>query len=137
MPHYLLVGLGSALGGLARFAVVLAAIATVGPTFPAGTLTVNVLGSLLIGFIAGLARFGAGSIISPEQRALLAVGFCGGFTTVSFFAWQAVFMAGAGRAALAVLYVAGSVALALGAVWAGYALAERFTRRITPDGGAS
>lgn len=131
MKHYLLVGLGSALGGLARFAVVLAAIATFGPTFPAGTLTVNVLGSLLIGFIAGLARAGGGALITPEQRALLAVGFCGGFTTVSFFAWQAVFMSADGRAPLALVYVAGSVALALAGVWAGFALADRVSRKVT------
>jgi CrcB protein len=57
-----------------------------GGTFPAGTLVVNVAGSLAIGF---LIRYGTGSaLFSPEMRAGLTIGFCGAFTTMSTFAYE-------------------------------------------------
>jgi len=121
MRHYLLVGLGSAVGGLARFGTVTAAVALFGPGFPVGTLAVNVLGSLLIGLIMGLSC-AERRLITPELRSLLAVGFCGGFTTFSFFSWHILALTEAGQAPLALLYIASTTLLSLLAVWIGYGL---------------
>ena len=80
------VALGSAVGGVARFALATIVQQRVGPDFPAGTLVVNVSGSLLLGF---LLRYSLGTVaISPEVRALLTTGFCGGYTTFSTFSYE-------------------------------------------------
>lgn len=123
MRHYLFVGVGSAVGGLARFGTVTAAVAVFGPGFPIATLFVNVLGSLLIGLIAGLSRAESRLLITPERRSLLAVGFCGGFTTFSFFSWHILALAEAGQAPLALLYLASTTLFSLLAVGIGYVLA--------------
>lgn len=128
MRHYLYVAIGSGLGGLARYASVAAGLAVFGSAFPLGTLFVNVVGSALIGVIAGLARAESRYILRPETRSLLAVGFCGGFTTFSFFAWQ-TYVLSAVSAWLATIYVVTSVALSLAAVWAGFAFTVRLSSR--------
>jgi len=120
MRAYLLVALGSALGGAARFGSVTSAVAIAGPAFPFGTLLVNVVGSLLIGVVAGLADAPDRSRLSSEQRTLLATGFCGGFTTFSFFSWQVLALASSGQPLLAALYVLLSLTLPLLAAWYGY-----------------
>src|SRR5438105_9812919 len=84
------VALGSAVGGVARFALATIVQQRVGPDFPAGTLVVNVSGSLLLGF---LLRYSLGTVaISPEVRALLTTGFCGGYTTFSTFSYDTMLL---------------------------------------------
>lgn len=109
---WLAVAVGSALGGMARFAVQLlsarlaSAEALVNgasrPGWPWGTLTVNVLGSLAIGLLAG---WWAGRGQPPLPRALLMVGVMGGFTTYSSFALETVQLWNAGAASRALAYV--------------------------------
>jgi len=86
---YVFVGAGGALGAMARFALNVALQR--GVTFPWGTLSANLLGSLLMGVIAQLVAssewFNNAGIIPDQYRLLFAVGFCGSFTTLS-----AVFM---------------------------------------------
>ena len=79
MIHLLFVALGGALGAVLRHASNLAALRLFGPGFPAGTLFVNVAGSLAMGlFIGWLAKRAGGS--TNEMRLLVATGFLGGFT---------------------------------------------------------
>ena len=79
---------GSAIGGVARYLLSDVVQARSGSTFPIGTLVVNLVGCLVLGFIVELARDSAA--ITPAVRALLTVGFCGGFTTFSTFSLEAV-----------------------------------------------
>ena len=115
---FALVGLGGALGAMARYGVGRASFAVFGPNLPAGTLIVNVAGGFLMGVLAGwlAARDGA-----PALRAFLAVGVLGGFTTFSAFSLEFINLwrdRGAGPAAL---YAVLSVALSAAALLAGLA----------------
>ena len=82
----LLVGLGSMLGGVARYGLTLATKNASAFSLPWGTLASNLAGCLLIGFIAGVG--GRTEALSTEMRLLLATGFCGGFTTMSSFVYE-------------------------------------------------
>lgn len=84
---------------------------------PSAPLTVNILGCLLIGMVYGLAENNIS--ISPALKLLLTVGFCGGFTTFSTFMNESLSLLRADSAAMMALYVGGSVALGLLAVFAG------------------
>jgi CrcB protein len=114
------VALGGALGAALRFMVgegarrwpALAA-------FPWTTLAVNVAGSLALGFIL---RWATTHEASPQARAFLMVGVCGGFTTFSAFALEAAGMLQHAQVLRAALYATGSVLLCVGAVFLGFAL---------------
>lgn len=82
--HVLLVAVGGAAGAVARFLVTKASVTYLGTAFPYSTLAVNIVGSFILGVIAGMAL---GRIAVPETvRLLVGVGFCGAFTTFSTFA---------------------------------------------------
>ena len=117
MTNILLIGAGGFVGALTRYWFG-AAIQALSQQlhFPAGTLTINVLGCLLIG---GLARLGVQNAISAELRLLLITGFLGAFTTFSAFGNETVLLMQNQKSGLALLYVAASVLLGLGAIWAG------------------
>jgi fluoride exporter len=121
---YLAVGLGSALGGVARWLVADALQGAPGVGFPWGTLWVNTSGSLLIGAYAALVAPGGARQHRAGQRLFVMTGFCGGYTTFSFFNLETLWMFQAGRVGFAGLYMAVSVVLWLGAAWAGYVLAR-------------
>jgi CrcB protein len=106
MPNLLLVMLGGALGAGARHLAGVAGPRWLGPGFPWATLFVNLLGSLLIGLLAGwLVRAGG----SEQARLFLAVGVLGGFTTFSAFSLELGLMVQRGELATAVAYVLASV----------------------------
>ncbi len=110
MNAYFLVGLGGAVGSMARFGVGRLVPVT---GFPAATLIVNVAGSFLMGMlIAVLSRWAVEW--SHEARLLLAVGLLGGFTTFSAFSLDAITLIERGQWAVAAGYVALSVAGSLG-----------------------
>ena len=112
MNAYLLVALGSALGGVLRFWL----SALMGERLGAmhlGTVFVNVSGSFVIGFIAALGPM-------PFTQQLLIIGVLGGYTTFSSFSLQTLELANAGRWSAAGANVALSVALSLAAVWLGH-----------------
>ena len=124
MLRVLLVGLGGGLGAMARYGVSVWAAQWPGAAaFPAGTLLVNVLGCFVIGVLgfAGETR----GLLTPEARLLLVTGFLGGFTTFSTFGSETLGLARGGATAAALGYVGAHLALGLGAVWAGQALAQR------------
>jgi CrcB protein len=78
-----------------------------GSSFPLGTLVINLAGSLLIGFILRLAT--GATVISPDLRAALTIGFCGAFTTMSTFSYESVRLLSDGEYWYAGLYVGGTV----------------------------
>lgn len=122
MLAYLWIGLGGALGSMARHWSNGAVAALAGVDFPWGTLVINVLGSFIIGFAAAAmsddGRFPTGD--SPRQFVL--VGLCGGYTTFSAFSLQTLGLIQAGQWGAAAGNAALSVGLCMIAVWAGYAL---------------
>ena len=117
----LLVMLGGALGAGARHLTGRATLALFGPGFPYGTLTVNLVGGLAMGLLAGtLMRTGA----SEAWRLFLGVGVLGGFTTFSAFTLDAVTLYQRGAGAVALGYVLCSVLGSVAALLAGLALAR-------------
>jgi fluoride exporter len=116
------VAVGSAIGGVSRFLLGGYVQRTTGALFPVGTLLINVSGSLLIGFI--LRYGGDQASISSEARALLAIGFCGGYTTFSTFSYETIALIETGAIGRATLYVVLSVVLSLLATWAGMSIAR-------------
>lgn len=120
--NWLLVALGGAAGAVARFAVGQAVTPRPPGSFPWATFGINVAGSLLLGVVMALTH---GSEPGWRLRALLVIGFCGGFTTFSSFSYETLGLFEARAYAAAFGYVLGSVAVGLAAVAAGLWLAER------------
>lgn len=118
------VALGTAIGGLLRALVSFAAF-ELAPGFPWGTLIVNALGSLMIGFYATLTGPDGRLIASSRRRHFVMTGICGGFTTFSVFSLDTVHLVEVRAVGAASLYLGLSVATWLGAVWLGYLLAAR------------
>lgn len=117
MHHLFLVMLGGAVGAGARHLVGRAALALWGPGFPVGTLAVNVIGGFAMGLLAGwLATRASGN---EALRYLLGVGVLGGFTTFSAFSLETVLMIERGELTTALFYILASVALSIGALFAG------------------
>jgi CrcB protein len=125
---YAAVAAGSALGALARYLCSVAAVALLGPAFPWGTLTVNVLGSFLIGLYASLSEPDGRLLASPAQRQFVMAGFCGGFTTFSIFSLETLLLVDRQEFHLAAIYVTVSVALWLASVWIGYRIGSKMNR---------
>jgi CrcB protein len=116
------VALGSAVGGVARYLLGGWIQQRAGTTFPIQTLLINVTGSLLLGF---LQRYALESVaISPEIRAMLTIGFCGGYTTFSTFSFETVRMLEDGDWKRAALYMSLSVILSVGAAVLGIMAAK-------------
>jgi len=120
---YFWIAAGSALGGMARFWGSGVIARAFGETFPWGTLTVNVSGSLLIGVIAALTGPDGRIFLSSTTRLALMAGFCGGYTTFSSFSLQTLSLIQDGEWWLAGANIALSVVACLVAVWVGYAFA--------------
>ncbi|MEZ5891406.1 MAG: fluoride efflux transporter CrcB [Xanthobacteraceae bacterium] len=120
---YLWIVIGSALGGGARYWCSGFVARMIGETFPWGTLTVNVIGSFIIGFFATLTGPDGRVFASTNTRQFVMLGFCGGFTTFSSFSIQTLLLVQDGEWLRAGGNIVGSVVLCLLAVWAGYAAA--------------
>ncbi len=118
MQGFLLVGLGGAVGAMARYGVGLIALRLMGPNFPWGTLTVNIIGGLAMGAVFALHAD------KRDLTLLLATGVLGGFTTFSAFSLETVRMMERGATMTAIAYVIASVVLSCAAVMAGMALAK-------------
>ncbi|MFI5234852.1 MAG: fluoride efflux transporter CrcB [Gemmatimonadales bacterium] len=114
---WLYVALGGAAGSVLRYLLGTAFHSWVPGTFPVGTLVINVTGSFLLGLI--LQSSNGNAAVSPELRVLLAVGFCGGYTTFSAFSWETLQLIHAAQWGRALGYVALSVIVSLGATLLG------------------
>jgi len=117
-----LVFLGAGIGGVLRHGVNLVSLKWLGASFPYGTMAINIIGSGVMGLVAGLLAFKAGEGWTQNARLFLATGILGGFTTFSAFSLDAVLLWERGEATLAAVYVVGSVVLSLAALIAGLAL---------------
>jgi CrcB protein len=101
------VALGGALGSALRYLVGLTVQSRAGLDFPVGTLAVNLTGCVLLGFVIHYAL--ATPAMTPELRALLTTGLCGGYTTFSTFGYETVALLQDGDWSRALLYVGLSV----------------------------
>ncbi len=117
---YLLVGLGGFFGSISRFATAQFMQRFFQTTFPVGTLTVNIVGSLVIGILFGLSEYF--TWLSPSMRMFLAVGFCGGFTTFSSFAYENISLLRDAQYFSFILYLGVSILAGLLAAWLGFVL---------------
>jgi len=121
---WLAVGVGGGIGAMARYGVGALALRWLGPNFPWGTLSVNLLGSAAMGlFIAWLA---AKEPHSALMRSFVAAGLLGGFTTFSTFALDAVTLYRDRTLAIAGAYVAASVIFSICGIFAGLAAGKAF-----------
>ncbi len=122
MTQLLIVGAGGAFGAIGRYWLSIWVYSLTGRAFPWGTLAVNLLGSLLMGFLAVwlLERM----TLSDEMRALLMVGFLGSFTTFSTFALETLLLLEQGSVARAGLNIAVSVVTCIAAAWVGTLIAK-------------
>ncbi|HEY9507551.1 MAG TPA: fluoride efflux transporter CrcB [Gemmatimonadales bacterium] len=116
------VALGGAIGSAMRLLLSSLIQQRSGLGFPLGTLTINVTGSLLLGF---LLRYGVATpAISPEVRGMLTVGFCGGYTTFSTFSYEIAALLEDGAHGRAMTYILASVTLSLAATFMGFGMAR-------------
>ena len=118
----LLVGAGSAIGGILRLIAGKACMQFFAYPFPIATFVVNISGSFLIGLLYAL--YGKTGNFTPSQLLFLTTGLCGGFTTFSSFTYENMLLLKSGQYAIAFAYIGGSLILGMLAVFAGYALGK-------------
>jgi len=123
MTKIMLIALGGGAGSVLRYLIAGWGQRLASETFPFGTLLVNVLGCLLIGFL--YAAFAGPWLVREEYRLALLVGVLGGFTTFSTFGYETFTLANDGQWGLVLFNVGLSVTLGLAAVGLGYRLAEK------------
>lgn len=111
MQSSIIVFLGAGLGGLLRHVMNTWITALLGSAFPYGILAINVLGSTVMGLVAGWFAFRSGG--AHELRLFLATGVLGGFTTFSAFSLDTALLIERGETLAAAAYVVGSVALSV------------------------
>lgn len=122
---FLVIGIGSALGGLARYGCGLLAVALWGALFPWGTILINLIGSFVIGGFATLTGPDGRVYVSPLGRQFVMVGLCGGYTTFSAFSLETLELLQHGRPLAAAANIALSLLFGLSAVWLGHVIAQR------------
>ena len=125
---YLWIAVGSALGGVGRFALSGWVAERIGEVFPWGTLIVNASGSFVIGFFHTLTEPGGRLLAGPTTRQFVMIGICGGYTTFSSFSLQTLNLVREGDMLRAFGNIAGSVVLCLAAVWLGHIAAVALNR---------
>jgi CrcB protein len=125
MTGFLIVFLGGGIGAALRHGVNLLSARWLGASFPWHTLFENVTGSLVMGVLA--ACFALKGDATQSWRLFLTTGILGGYTTFSAFSLDAMLLYERGAVATAALYVAASVALSIGGLFAGLALVRHFS----------
>jgi len=124
LTKLLCIATGGALGSLLRYLVGGWAQSTTSSQFPIGTLTVNALGCLLIGFL--MAAFTGPILVREELRLGLVVGVLGGFTTFSAFAYETMRLAAGRQWAFVAANLTVSNAVGLLGVWIGARAAQKW-----------
>lgn len=119
---FLIVALGAGAGGVLRYYISTQLIKQIAVIFPLGTLTVNVLGSFLLGFL--IFAFDEKELLNPTLKLLLGVGFCGGFTTFSTFSLETINLIRDTQFLYAGLNIFLNVILTMLGVYLGYIVAK-------------
>lgn len=122
LKNLLIVGAGGFFGSIARYLVYLLIDKRVASSFPWSTFTVNVAGSLILGIIMGVIL--KTTMANDNMRLLLAVGFCGSFTTFSTFVSENMHLYYQKNLTAAFLYTTASIIFGLAAVFGGYMLGK-------------
>jgi fluoride exporter len=125
---YLWVAIGSAFGGVGRFALSVVIAERIGGPFPWATLLVNVSGSFAIGLFATLTGPDGRFLAGDGARQFVMIGLCGGYTTFSAFSLQTLDLVRLGDWPRAAAYILASVVLCLLAVWLGHIAAVAMNR---------
>lgn len=125
MKQLLIVGAGGFIGSIARFLVSKLNLHSQFLSIPIGTLTVNIVGSFIIGFITGFSV--RNDLLSLNMKLFLMVGICGGFTTFSSFTNENLTLIQNGQMLPALLYTGLSIFLGFLAVYLGYLTPNLFT----------
>jgi len=118
MKQILLVGIGGFIGSIARYFVLKLNLSWHFLSIPMGTLTVNIIGSFIIGFIVGVSA--KSELITPGLRLFLMVGICGGFTTFSSFTLENMTLMQNGQFLSVLIYTGLSIFFGFLAVYLGY-----------------
>jgi CrcB protein len=122
LSNYLWIAVGAVVGASARYFLSLLVDRNFASSFPYGTLLINITGSLILGFFLVFSTERA--LLDPRWRLLVAIGFCGSYTTFSSFAFESFALMEQGQWLLSGLNIVGSNVLCLAAVLAGAALAR-------------
>jgi fluoride exporter len=122
--NYLLVFVGGGLGSMLRYWVNVLCGRLFGTDFPYGIMLINITGSTVMGLIAGYLAFKGEA--AQSWRVFIMTGILGGYTTFSAFSLDAAVLYQRGEIGLALLYVIGSVILAIIGLFAGLALVRHF-----------
>jgi CrcB protein len=122
ISDFLVISLGAIVGANARYLLSRLAARELGPVFPYGTLVINVLGSLIVGFFVVWTTERV--LADPRWRLLVVVGFCGSFTTFSSYAFESMSYFEQGQWLVMATNIISNNLLCLAAVLAGMALAR-------------
>ena len=118
----LVISLGAIVGANARYLMSRYAARLLGPVFPYGTLIINILGSMIVGFFVIWTTERV--LADPRWRLLVVVGFCGSFTTFSSYAFETMAYFEQGQWLLMLTNIVSNNLLCLGGALAGMALAR-------------
>ncbi|MGC9343128.1 MAG: fluoride efflux transporter CrcB [Bacteroidales bacterium] len=118
MKELLLIGFGGFIGSVARYYVSKINLLVDFLSIPLGTLIVNITGSLVLGFLTGIAE--KSTLMNVELRLFLMIGLCGGFTTFSTFTGENLMLMRNGQFAAVVLYTGISIFFGFLAIYLGY-----------------
>jgi fluoride exporter len=127
MKKYLSIGIGGALGAIARHFIQQVPLPFAAVYKPILTMLINISGSFLLGFL--LILFVKCLPVKSEIRLGITTGFLGGYTTFSTLCKESVMLCFSGHIILSVIYVAASVLLGLAAAWLGIIAAKHIERR--------
>jgi len=120
----LVVGIGSAIGGVARYWMAVGVARLTGEAFPWGTLFINIIGSFFIAYFGTLTLPDGPQPASASLRLFVMVGLCGGYTTFSSFSFQTIELLRSGESVRALTYIVASVVLCLVGTVIGHWLAH-------------
>jgi CrcB protein len=124
---YMIVGIGGAIGSIARAGITDLVNRWIGNDFPFGTVAVNVTGAIVMGLLAGYGETEPAKLIfSPGARAFLMIGVLGGYTTFSSFSLQTFLLIEQGNLAGAILNILLSVLLCVAGIWLGFTVIRAF-----------
>jgi len=121
MQQFFIVGIGSFLGGGLRYLISVFFNQKINPDFPYATLSVNLLGCMLIGVFYGLFEK---SLINNDWKLFLTTGLCGGFTTFSAFSHEALQLFKQGNITAMLIYILISIIIGIALTYAGYLMTK-------------